>query len=530
MFSLSAYQYNPHAVAVATAGIGILVLGLVVWVHKLRSFENLAFFSISVSAFIWLLCFGMMSFAKAEGTARAWFPISYLGTPFISPCFYLFSVLWLNLRKQLRGALLSFLPAIIFSATILAYHKQFVEIRKFWWGYYDVFRGFGLVYLAAFLLFFYTLALKSFHNFYVARKSETSSLKKKQISYILVAFLVAYIGSVDYAPTIGIPIYPFGYLPVFLLIAVISFSIVKHKLLDVKLILKRTALLMVIYVTSLCLFFALDWPFYEWIARSIGQRWSIPFLVMTGSLLFSAGAFVYAHMVQSASFFKEQVVSGVTHEFKSPLASIQSAAEILMGTISHGESIESDKGKIADYVLMIQNNAQRLEKFIQELLEVAKIEQGKTKLQLSEANLNDLCLKAVEVYKPLAEKKNVRIAFVPNGTESVRCDPDKIQMVVSNLLSNAVKFTNQGRIELRIESQAGEARISVRDTGIGILQEDIPYIFEKFYQGKNGNGTKGTGLGLSIVKGWVEAHGGKVGVESNANNGTEISITIPNNK
>ena len=241
-------------------------------------------------------------------------------------------------------------------------------------------------------------------------------------------------------------------------------------------------------------------------------HWGSLFETLLWSAVLSIGPFLYAYLVKKSTFFQERVVSGVTHEFKSPLASIQSATEVLRGEIekiSQGQSFDSAQGKITDYLLMIQNNSHRLEQFIQDLLQVAKIEQGGPELKLEEANLNDICQGVIEAYKPIAEQKGLRLEFAPNGSELIRCDAEKIGIIISNLLSNAVKFTDHGEIQVEIQSKKGETEISVLDTGVGIPQEDLPYIFDKFYQGKSGSGAKGTGLGLSIVKGWVEAHGGE---------------------
>lgn len=177
---------------------------------------------------------------------------------------------------------------------------------------------------------------------------------------------------------------------------------------------------------------------------------------------------------------------------------------------------------------MIQNNSQRLERFIQELLEVAKIEQAQTQLKMEETDIKELCGKTVELYKPLAEQKGIELTFLANGVSPISCDPEKVQMVVSNLLSNAIKFTEKGQVEVSIDQSKEETRVTVKDTGIGIPSQDLPHVFDKFYQGRNGNGAKGTGLGLSIVKGWVEAHGGRVWVKSKGRGaGTTFTLCLP---
>lgn len=258
--------------------------------------------------------------------------------------------------------------------------------------------------------------------------------------------------------------------------------------------------------------------------------WGFPIGIFTVGAILSILPFLYVYLVKKSVFFKEQVVSGVTHEFKSPLFSIRCATQLLqqeMQGLTGAGHFESAQGRIADYLLMIRDNSQRLENFVQDLLEVARIDHGELALSIKKVDLDEVCQKLLRLYRPLAEQKHVTLEFTSLGAETVHCDPEKIQIVISNLLSNAVKFTDHGKIRLKIETKNKEARVSVQDTGVGIHPEDLPHIFDKFYMGKNNN-LKGSGLGLAIVKGWVAAHGGMVKADSGGvNQGTRVSFTLP---
>ena len=121
------------------------------------------------------------------------------------------------------------------------------------------------------------------------------------------------------------------------------------------------------------------------------------------------------------------------------------------------------------------------------------------------------------------------IVSLPEHSIDIPLDQDKISQVINNLLSNAYKFTPAGgSVEVKVKRQDREIQISVRDTGVGIPDGDIPFIFERFFRGGNGeNGAKGSGIGLTIAKELTEAHGGKIEVRSALNRGSEFTLRLP---
>jgi signal transduction histidine kinase len=139
----------------------------------------------------------------------------------------------------------------------------------------------------------------------------------------------------------------------------------------------------------------------------------------------------------------------------------------------------------------------------------------------------------VGLFHPLLEKKSIQLALdIPDALPDVQVDEDKIRQVLTNLLSNALKFTpTQGKIRIAAKNQSEFMRISVQDSGVGVPEDQKEAIFERFRQVKQPNavvtGQKGTGLGLAIAKGIVEAHGGRIWVESELGKGTVFHFTLP---
>lgn len=219
---------------------------------------------------------------------------------------------------------------------------------------------------------------------------------------------------------------------------------------------------------------------------------------------------------------KKELINHVTHEFRTPLGAILSAAEIIGDT----KPPESEKRK--DYVSMIEGNVSRLTHFVNELLDLAAIQQTKVTLDRKETDLLALVDRIVQRLRPLAEKERTDISFMGNATPYF-CDEEKIEQVIANLISNAIKAAPRGHINIGIRMDGGQVQITVVDDGIGIEREHLSHIFSSFYRiAIPRSSQKGTGLGLAIAKGWVEAHGGKIWAESDGlGRGAKFNLILP---
>jgi signal transduction histidine kinase len=216
-------------------------------------------------------------------------------------------------------------------------------------------------------------------------------------------------------------------------------------------------------------------------------------------------------------------MAGITHELKSPLATIESALEVLV------ENLKKDSKNLAnvEYAEMIHRNTQRLGSYVNDLLSVFRVKNKKSLLEYSLVNFRDLCDSIIDSLKPLADKQRTKIIFKASQT-TCNCDPKKIAQVLSNLISNAVKFTEHGTITVSLSEHSGQIECAVQDTGAGIMPNEIPHVFDRFFQGTAGKRGKGTGLGLAISKMWVEAHGGEIHAESDGpGKGSRFWFTLP---
>ena len=222
---------------------------------------------------------------------------------------------------------------------------------------------------------------------------------------------------------------------------------------------------------------------------------------------------------------RRDFVANVSHELRTPLTTIKGYAETLLeGALK--EEVASQ------FVQVIKRHSDRLEKIVADLLVLSRIESKEFQLKREIISLSGFVDDVIDFVKEPAEKKRISISRdeIPSSL-SVEADRNHLEQVLINLLDNAIKYTPEGGsiIISAIEKDQREIQFSINDNGIGIPKEDIPRIFERFYRVDKGRSQElgGTGLGLSIVKHLVQAHGGKVWVESQIGKGSTFYFTLP---
>jgi PAS domain S-box-containing protein len=228
---------------------------------------------------------------------------------------------------------------------------------------------------------------------------------------------------------------------------------------------------------------------------------------------------------QEANRLKEEFLATLSHELRTPL-------NALLGWTRMLKNDQLDAAGRQRALETIERNAQAQTLLINDLLDVARVTAGKLRLQEVRVDIPAVVQAALDAVRPLARARGVRIdAVVPPVEAVVTGDPDRLQQVIWNLLSNAVKFTpDGGRVEVAVEEPAGAVQIRVRDTGIGIEPELLPFVFERFRQGDSSTTRAhgGLGLGLAIVRHLVELHGGLVTASSDGpSHGAEFVVTLP---
>jgi NtrC-family two-component system sensor histidine kinase KinB len=240
-------------------------------------------------------------------------------------------------------------------------------------------------------------------------------------------------------------------------------------------------------------------PFLQWIMRDISERLALDEL-------------------------RTDLTSMIFHDLRSPLGNIISSLEVLQMTLPKGdETMQS--------VLSIANrSSRRLSRLIDSLLDLGQLEAGQAVLNKTFGSLRALIVEAVEEVHPVAEAKGLQLQYrlIQPELPNVEMDVDMVRRIVINLLENAIKYTRSGgRITITAEASNGEVRVSVTDTGLGISPHDQRIIFSKFARVQHEGGPKGLGLGLAFCRLAVEAHGGRITVESEEGKGSTFSFALP---
>jgi two-component system, OmpR family, phosphate regulon sensor histidine kinase PhoR len=227
---------------------------------------------------------------------------------------------------------------------------------------------------------------------------------------------------------------------------------------------------------------------------------------------------------KEADRLKNELVSMVAHELKSPLTSIYGFSELLMES-------EPRNRKAHEYAAVIQAEAGRLTEFVNKFLRLSRLESGRVKIKMDPFDLRPVIEKAFGLLNAQAEKKHVLLVLqIPESLPLVAGDPELIEQVVLNLASNAVKYSpNRSKVGVEVGVAGKEVVINVIDNGYGIPKEALPRIFDKFYrvpEMKEGEESEGSGLGLALVKEIVEKHGGTIRVKSKVGVGSVFSFSL----
>ena len=225
---------------------------------------------------------------------------------------------------------------------------------------------------------------------------------------------------------------------------------------------------------------------------------------------------------EQASRLRDDLIAVVSHDLRNPLASLVSASELLAMTMSSDSLKKGER-----YLNTIQKAGVRMRTLLDDLLDITRIESGRLEIERKTEDVGAVVRESLELHEPLATSKSIRLELDVIGRAVASCDRHRIQQVVGNLLGNAIKFTTEGgRIRVEVMRRTDDICVSVLDTGPGISPEQLPHLFDRYWQARRGT-RQGLGLGLSIVKGIVEAHGGRVSVDSEPGTGSTFRFTMP---
>ena len=226
-----------------------------------------------------------------------------------------------------------------------------------------------------------------------------------------------------------------------------------------------------------------------------------------------------------AEKMRDQFIDTATHELRTPLSNIKAYAETMVTC----DTIDVEEQK--EFCNIINSEVTRLARFVDDLLSISSMEMGSLNIDKQKVETARLFAEVLDKVEPLMQQKDITFfAELPEKMREVRLDKDKFIAVLVNLLGNAAKYTpTGGRVTLRVRLDDAQLQVAVEDSGVGIAEEELPKVFEKFFRSADPRvqDETGTGLGLSLANEVMRMHGGEITVKSELNQGSTFTVSIP---
>jgi signal transduction histidine kinase/CheY-like chemotaxis protein len=234
---------------------------------------------------------------------------------------------------------------------------------------------------------------------------------------------------------------------------------------------------------------------------------------------------IQKNQLNEANRLKTNFLSNMSHELRTPLNSV-----IALSGVLNRRLLKKIPDEEYGYLEVIERNGKHLLSLINDILDISRIESGYEEIELSEFNANDLIIDVISMIHPQAQQKNIELLFPDHSSGLlVKSDIDKCRHILLNLIGNAVKFTEEGKVEISAAKSDLNFDIKIADTGIGISEKDLPFIFNEFRQADGSTSRKfgGSGLGLAIAKKYANLLGGTISVKSTLGKGSELILSLP---
>ena len=514
--------------------VSFLALFLGFWVYLInkKSKTNQAFFWLAFFIFLWIIISFWGNISTDPEFATFLGRLAYGAAALMLIAFYYFPILFLG--EERRYHFLSIV--VVTTSLILLFVSVFTELMvvgmdftKF--GAIPILGNAKFIYLPVFI-FVMLFVLRIFLVNYI-RSSEKLKL---QIQYFLLGFFIWILANLIFGAILPIfqvtpQFWAVGNYSVIFLLGFTALAIIKRGLFGIKVIL--TSFL----VGAIAILLLLDLIiFTEELWLRVAKSWTLAIFLFFGWLLIKsvlreikqrealAEAYVKLQQLDKA---KTEFLSIASHQLRTPLTAVKGYISMLLEK-TYGAVPE----KMIKPLRSIYSSNERLIKLVNDLLNVSRIEAGRTEKSLEKTPLQELVQNIVEELKLIANAKNLYLKFEEpeKPLPEIFLDKDKIRQVVMNIIDNAIKYTERGGVTVKIREKDKNIQISISDTGDGLSQEEVDHLFTSFTRGKAGTRlwVEGAGLGLYIAKKFIDMHNGKIWAESQGRGqGSVFYIELP---
>lgn len=258
-----------------------------------------------------------------------------------------------------------------------------------------------------------------------------------------------------------------------------------------------------------------------------GRHWVILVSPLYSNRFIRGAVAVLRDMTEERQLDKmrQDFIANVSHELRTPISMLQGYSEAIVDDIAESQEEKKEMAKV------IYDESLRMGRLVNELLDLARMEAGHLQLTMEDVNITSFINRIIHKFQGLAKDNEIQLyAEIENETTTISFDPDRIEQVLTNLIDNAIRHTPKGgSVKLNVTSDDKGITIRVKDSGTGIPDEDLPFVFERFYKADKARtrGRAGTGLGLAIAKNIIDAHRGHISVQSKQDHGTTFSFLLP---
>ena len=527
--------------------IMILSLGIFVFCFNTRSQKNISFFIFTLSVFIWYFSLGISFLPKASSTAELIIKFGLIGAIFIVVTAYHFVASFLKRDTEKKFVVIAYIIGLVFALLVFFSTLFMSQILEFHGCYYPVSGILHPVYIIFLLILVARMSHLLYKNF---TRTKSTTDEKNRSKYMFFAIAVFSFAAVDFLTNLNFNIYPFGFIFVLCYAFIATYAIVKHKLLNIEVIIKKTFVYSVAIFAITIIYFMMVYSVEKLLSSVVGYNSSIVavIVIVTLSIIFmplknrlqkftdryffrgsidqiNSENFKLREELQKNEKLKAiaTLAAGMAHEIKNPLTSIKTFTEFV-------DKKKDDPEFMRKFRTIVGSEIDKINNIVKQLLEFSR----PSDLDLKESNINTLLDETLDLLNNDLLKKNIKIYKHYTDLPLINIDPSQMKQVFLNLFLNAIDAMPEGG-KLTVSTAMNETtmdqdhiglrtvRIAFQDTGSGMSPEVQAHLFEPFFTTKEG----GSGLGLSISYGIIQSLGGLIEVASVPGSGSTFTILLP---
>ncbi|MBI5149362.1 MAG: hypothetical protein HZA28_01140 [Candidatus Omnitrophica bacterium] len=531
-------HFSPYSILPLVTSTTVLSLGVLVFFRSSNTKINGIFLIWCTSVFVWLFSYSIVYSIVSLPVALILIRIACAAVMCFSIIFYHFTVIFLDIRKEMKFVRPLYVVTLAIVPVELFTNYFIIGAQTYFFGFY----GKASPTYIFLIIFFLAVMVRPLSLLIRAVKNKSTNDKRlMEIKYILAAFAIAYIASIDFLPKFGIEIYPVGAMFILCWAITMSYAILKHQLLDINIVLRK-GLIYSLLVAILTIFYLLVIVISEDLFESLLGYKSVAISIFLTALiaaffiplknriqdlvdkLFFKGTLL--EIAQENDSLRREVAqsekhkavaalaSGIAHEVRNPLTALKTFYE-------HFPRKKDDPEFIAKFTHIAGKEIGRIEGLIQQLLDFAK----PSPPSFRETDINKLVRDTLDLLVNKLESNNIQLnQHLSPDNYHLKIDPNQFKQALLNIFLNAIDAMSSGG-QLTVSSLVDRTSyiVSIADTGSGIAPEDLKHIFEPFFSKK----ASGTGLGLAITQGIMEQHKGKIRIESTVGVGTTVVLEFP---